>query len=1226
MRRSLPLAVQTDDGDIEHYWLDEVATLDPAELQQALHDSGHDPDVLELDGLPLAAHTAESLSGFATGLFLEPPSPNHGWQRDLVLDVLAGPNTGYSVRLPDLGDLAESLRDDHIGDGVTLLHRNGKVLLVTGQQRTAVELEEAFTLGNSVIRIRVEAPAPVPQTSESALRLPPDRSVPNRHYRYFLALAIGPLLIGVVLIVFTKMWFFLLFGVLSLFGGLLPYLQGRRAWIEYRTELQQRWQQACLLHQGVFVGSGSHTGTQRRGKNIHLTLGYGTQHPPLELPRLPKSLRPALRPLQPVGVTLRPGPSREQRTAETPQSPHGLRVGHTLHIEATAAHHQGILRQLLVQVLPQLAGQNCWVRDSGRHFADPDLLKWCRFFPHLHFLGPESDAVNFAPGDVLISCGQEEPAAGAQSEIIQVVISDAPNASTDPSWYLDAHRLTLSFLGPTGEDDRHHPDAAQLSHLRTTQRDQFVRRLQELIRLPGTTEADRLALETLPARNGTTATRLTACLGSEGHGPVQDQFHLDLVTDGPHMLVVGTTGSGKSVLLRRVTAEWVARYGSDELNLVLVDFKGGATFTPFIGLPHTVAHLTDLDGENTPRLLTAIRAELKRREQLFASRGCQDFTHYRNETRESLPRIAVLVDEFAVFAGEQPAALDELIHLATIGRSLGFHLVLATQRTGGHLSLGLRSNLSVKVCLRVLNDNESHELIGTTAAAQLRPDQPGYAYIHTSGLPARPFRVIPHRGKNRPRLRPADTPRSPTPDSDGAELAQLLGQLPKPRRNTTVPAPASVPVPSPFLLPSLAPAPTHPSPRVLARVDLPSQGTQPWCLLGNAEQPDVSADSLAIIGQLCDFATDRITQDPALACNTILLAASPKERLRFGLAGYTTVDDALTGVQMLSSLRHELDRQETTERFLIIEDLTRWLSVCEQHRLYEVELIVADLVRMSRQPRNNLKILLHVDAAHSHHQLVNACQHRFYLPRGIAEQQRLLWPSNVRYTEVLGRGLLTGVGLPEEGALAQLLPPPLQEETLVARPEHRWSPLPEHVPAEPQLYRQGKLFLGRHDLDHRPLYRHRTGLLAVIGPPDSGKTQLCRLLSEQAPEAIIVDDAHALPGPELTDLQSALATDPDRLLVVATTPEQLRRPQLSFLTGHLHHGSHILLRPHLPGHFDPFLLTPVPLGALPPGRAILIEDGTTTVFQAAQLTESIRPTHTPQWPTRRSLRARERSG
>ena len=283
------------------------------------------------------------------------------------------------------------------------------------------------------------------------------------------------------------------------------------------------------------------------------------------------------------------------------------------------------MRYLLSQLLPQLHGRTCWVRGFHGYFLQPEIIKWLRFFPQLQFLDADNDSMNLRPGDVLISWNTTAVEPETDADVIHIIVADAPEAPVGQCWNFDAHRRCLSFRGNSETHDG--TAAASISHLATTGHEQFLRNLQNLVRLTRDDGADQVSIESLPNREAGIEAGLTACLGSDGHGPAREQRHLDLVADGPHLLIVGTTGSGKSVLLRRLTTEWVSRYCPTELNLVLVDFKGGATFA-VVQLPHTVAHLTDLDGEYPPRLLTAIRTELKRREKLFASTGSQDFAHF----------------------------------------------------------------------------------------------------------------------------------------------------------------------------------------------------------------------------------------------------------------------------------------------------------------------------------------------------------------------------------------------------------------------------------------------------------------------------------------------------------------------------------------------------------------------------------------------------------------------
>ncbi|MFW8745594.1 FtsK/SpoIIIE domain-containing protein, partial [Mesorhizobium japonicum] len=173
------------------------------------------------------------------------------------------------------------------------------------------------------------------------------------------------------------------------------------------------------------------------------------------------------------------------------------------------------------------------------------------------------------------------------------------------------------------------------------------------------------------------ATRdLAAPIGRDADGPVI----VDLVADGPHALVGGTTGSGKSELL----VSWVLAMAHgrrpDEVAFLLVDFKGGAAFAPLAGLPHVVGILSDLDARLTRRAIESLRAELLRRERLLADAGVRSIDELPSG---ALARLVVVVDEFAAVVSGQPELHDVFADLAARGRSLGLHLVLCTQRPAG---------------------------------------------------------------------------------------------------------------------------------------------------------------------------------------------------------------------------------------------------------------------------------------------------------------------------------------------------------------------------------------------------------------------------------------------------------------------------------------------------------------------------------------------------------------
>lgn len=203
---------------------------------------------------------------------------------------------------------------------------------------------------------------------------------------------------------------------------------------------------------------------------------------------------------------------------------------------------------------------------------------------------------------------------------------------------------------------------------------------------------------------------------------------VDLVADGPHALVAGTTGSGKSELLRTLVAGWAASVPPDELNLVLVDFKGGAAFDACAGLPHTVALVTDLDEHLAGRVLRCLRAELTDRERWLRGAGASSLEeHLRRGGRPPIPRLVVVIDEFALLAAELPDFVPALVDVAQRGRSLGFHLVLATQRPAGVVDQKIKANTNLRIALRVQDDADSLDVVGSRDAALLPRDRPGRA-------------------------------------------------------------------------------------------------------------------------------------------------------------------------------------------------------------------------------------------------------------------------------------------------------------------------------------------------------------------------------------------------------------------------------------------------------------------------------------------------------------------
>lgn len=205
---------------------------------------------------------------------------------------------------------------------------------------------------------------------------------------------------------------------------------------------------------------------------------------------------------------------------------------------------------------------------------------------------------------------------------------------------------------------------------------------------------------------------------------------IDLVRDGPHGLIAGTTGAGKSELLRSLVAGMAAGASPAHLSFVLIDYKGGATFDACAALPHVVGVITDLDDHLADRALRSLHAELRRREGILRDHGVADFPALRaTAPHVVVPRLVVIIDEFASLVAEQPGFLHSLVGVAQRGRSLGVHLVLATQRPTGVISDDIRANTNLRVALRLQDTADATDVVGIPAPAMLPRGLPGRAVM-----------------------------------------------------------------------------------------------------------------------------------------------------------------------------------------------------------------------------------------------------------------------------------------------------------------------------------------------------------------------------------------------------------------------------------------------------------------------------------------------------------------
>ncbi len=224
---------------------------------------------------------------------------------------------------------------------------------------------------------------------------------------------------------------------------------------------------------------------------------------------------------------------------------------------------------------------------------------------------------------------------------------------------------------------------------------------------------------------------MAAPLGVKSGGEVvsldlHEKYH------GPHGLVAGTTGSGKSEIMQSYILSMATLFHPYEVGFIIIDFKGGGMVNQFRDLPHLNGAITNIDDGEINRSLSSIKAELKKRQRLFAEYDVNHIDDYirlfkQGEAKTPLPHLILIVDEFAELKSEQPEFMKELISAARIGRSLGVHLILATQKPSGVVNDQIWSNSKFKLCLKVQDKSDSNEVLKSPLAAEIK--EPGRAYL-----------------------------------------------------------------------------------------------------------------------------------------------------------------------------------------------------------------------------------------------------------------------------------------------------------------------------------------------------------------------------------------------------------------------------------------------------------------------------------------------------------------
>ncbi|ALV46026.1 hypothetical protein MB46_11560 [Arthrobacter alpinus] len=530
-------------------------------------------------------------------------------------------------------------------------------------------------------------------------------------------------------------------------------------------------------------------------------------------------------------------------------------------------------------------------------------------------------------------------------------------------------------------------------------------------------------------------------LGVSATGPVM----FDFLRDGPHLLIGGTTGSGKSEILRTLVGSLAAAHSPADLQFVLIDFKGGAGLGVMAKLPHTTSLITDLGGHGMDRTLTSLRAEIRRRESALASVEATDSQAFRKMIGPSGPspgchsmtHLIIVVDEFRVLVDQFPDAMAELMRIAAVGRSLGIHLVLATQRPQGAVNADIRANVTSSICLRVQSAFDSTDVIGTGVAENISVGTPGRAFFSRAGSPPEEFQSATLR------LPPKAEELVPTVEltterltgeltadvlkdfleSDATAVANLLSQS---WRN-----PASC---------GLSPS----APAVVAP-ELPAEGE----LLGNTSvngeaggnaAGEVRLGTVDVPQEQCLrplrwnpgahshialFGTPPETANAMALLARQLLSANAESarlspRLLYLLDGdgslkissisefvgaYLTPEDLRPAAHLVQRLAETVRSHPDRSFVLGISDWGRWATAFRSSPWHDAEDAVAELIRFGQE---NLAVMISGARELITAPFLASIPNRIYLTHGSSTESTMLWPRLPHFTPVPGRAAIAG--------------------------------------------------------------------------------------------------------------------------------------------------------------------------------------------------------------------------
>ncbi|ALC05051.1 hypothetical protein CDES_02990 [Corynebacterium deserti GIMN1.010] len=412
-----------------------------------------------------------------------------------------------------------------------------------------------------------------------------------------------------------------------------------------------------------------------------------------------------------------------------------------LGLNGPGAH--GLARAIVVQLLyhhgPEVVSVST-VEEITGHTPNPEW-EWLKWVPHSK--DPERAAYRILLVDSVLTTGSER---FIDDPTWTTIINIGAHVSTALGQLAEDEGLLLfvdkrmRVATAQGAEDLGAPDAVgrELAGAFGRRLTAFRRHTASTSRMSGELlpllgiDVGELSADILwPARRDP-STRLTVPLGLSAAGT---PMMLDLKESahggmGPHGLCIGATGSGKSELLRTLVVGLALTHSPAELNLVLVDFKGGATFLGFEDLPHTSAVITNLEEESVlvERMRDALSGEMNRRQEVLRQASCANVDEYNKQAAHPMPALLIVIDEFSELLGQHPDFADLFVAVGRLGRSLHIHLLLASQRLDEGRLRGLDSHLSYRIGLKTFSASESRQVLGINDAYHL-PNQPGAGFL-----------------------------------------------------------------------------------------------------------------------------------------------------------------------------------------------------------------------------------------------------------------------------------------------------------------------------------------------------------------------------------------------------------------------------------------------------------------------------------------------------------------